>query len=51
MMQDLSIPNQTDSGLSSNLTDIRSQRPRSASFGQLLQQSINQVNRLQMEAD
>ena len=51
MMQDLSIPNQTDSGLSSNLTDIRSQRPRSASFGQLLQQSINQVNRLQVEAD
>ena len=51
MMQDLSISNQTHSRFSSNLTDIRSQRPRSASFGQLLQQSINQVNRLQVEAD
>ena len=50
-MQDLSIQNQTKSGLDPNFSGIRAPRPQPASFGKLLQQSIDQVNRLQVEAD
>ena len=50
-MQDLSIQDQIQSGSGPNLTGIRSQRPQSVSFGKLLQQSIDQVNRLQVEAN
>lgn len=50
-MQDLSIQDQIQSGSGPNFSGIRSQRPQSVSFGKLLQQSIDQVNRLQVEAN
>jgi len=50
-MQDLSIQDQIQSGPGPNFNGIRSQQPQSVSFGKLLQQSIDQVNRLQVEAN
>ena len=50
-MQDFSIENQIKSSLDSNFSGVRPQRTQPASFGKLLQQSIEQVNRLQVEAD
>jgi flagellar hook-basal body complex protein FliE len=50
-MQDISINNQIQSQPGLNLTGEKAAQPPKTSFGELLQQSINQVSRLEHEAD
>jgi len=50
-MQDISIKNQLNFSTEQNTTSLLTSQPGQASFGELLQQSLNQVNRLQHEAD
>ncbi len=50
-MQDIIIQNQTLSLAKPNFTGNQAQQSPSSSFGKVLQQSIDQVNRLQLEAD
>jgi flagellar hook-basal body complex protein FliE len=50
-MQDISIKNQFQSQLGLNIAGEKATQPPKTSFGELLQQSINQVSRLQNEAD
>ena len=50
-MQDISINNQFQSSTELNLTGEKVAQPSKTSFGELLQQSINQVSRLEHEAD
>ena len=50
-MQDMKIQNQTQPLTGPNSIGNQAQQPRSSSFGNVLQQSIDQVNRLQLEAD
>ena len=50
-MQDIKIQNQNQSLIIPNFTDNQTQQSRTSSFGEVLQQSIDQVNRLQLEAD
>jgi flagellar hook-basal body complex protein FliE len=50
-MQDISIKNLFQSRAGINFTGNRTPQPPTASFGEMLQQSINQVSRLQQEAD
>jgi len=50
-MQDISIKNPFESPTGPNLAGKAATQPATASFGDLLTQSINQVSRLQHEAD
>ena len=50
-MQDISIKNQLNFLTEQNIAGMRAPQPAQASFGELLQQSINNVSRLQHEAD
>lgn len=50
-MQDIKIKDPTQSLLNPNFLKPQPHQPESADFGQVLQQSIEQVNRLQVEAD
>ena len=50
-MQDIIIQNQTQSLAKPNFTANQAQQSQSSSFGKVLQQSLDQVNRLQLEAD
>ena len=50
-MQDISINNQIQSQTGLNIAGQKAAQPSKTSFGELLQQSINQVSRLQHEAD
>ena len=50
-MQDISIKNLFQSRAGINYTGSQTPQPPTASFGEMLQQSINQVSRLQQEAD
>jgi flagellar hook-basal body complex protein FliE len=50
-MQDISIKNQFQPQAGLNLTGEKAAQPPKISFGELLQQSINQVSRLEHEAD
>jgi flagellar hook-basal body complex protein FliE len=50
-MQDISINDQFQSQTGLNFTAKEANHPQTISFGDLLQQSINQVSRLQHEAD
>jgi flagellar hook-basal body complex protein FliE len=50
-MQDIIIQNQTLPLAKPNFTGNQTQQSPSSSFGKVLQQSIDQVNRLQLEAD
>lgn len=50
-MQDISINNQLQSQPGLSLTGEKAAQPPKNSFGELLQQSINQVSRLEREAD
>ena len=50
-MQDMKIQNQIQPLTGPNIVGNPAQQPRSSSFGTVLQQSIDQVNRLQLEAD
>ncbi|CAB1059726.1 hypothetical protein D1BOALGB6SA_4488 [Olavius sp. associated proteobacterium Delta 1] len=51
MMQNIKIQNQIQSLIKPNFSDIQAQSSQSSSFGKALQQSLDQVNRLQLEAD
>ena len=50
-MQDIKIQNPIQSLTKPNLSVNPVQKPKSLSFGKALQQSIEQVNRYQLEAD
>ena len=50
-MQDIKIQNSAQSLIGQNFSTNQTQDPRSSSFGEVLQQSIEQVNRLKLEAD
>lgn len=50
-MQDIKIQNQNQSLIIPNFTDNLTPPSPTSSFGKILQQSIDQVNRLQLEAD
>ena len=50
-MQDINIQNQNQSLIIPNFTDNQTQQSQTSSFVKVLQQSIDQVNRLQLEAD
>jgi flagellar hook-basal body complex protein FliE len=50
-MQDISINNQFQPRTVPDIAGKQSSESRNTSFGELLQQSINQVSRLQHEAD
>jgi flagellar hook-basal body complex protein FliE len=51
MMQDMKIQNQIQPIIRPNFSDNQTPQSQSSSFGKVLQQSIDQVNRLQLEAD
>ena len=50
-MQDIKIQNPTQSLIGPKLSTNQAQDTRSSSFSNVLQQSIDQVNRLQLEAE
>ena len=50
-MQDISIKNLFQSQTGLDFTGNQTPQPATASFGEMLQQSVNQVNRLQQEAN
>ena len=50
-MEDISIKNQPTFSTEPNNAGLKASQPARTSFGELLQQSINQVSRLQHEAD
>jgi flagellar hook-basal body complex protein FliE len=50
-MQDIKIQNQIQPQAGIFSPGEKTRNPQSISFGKLLQESINQVNRLQVEAD
>ena len=50
-MQDIKIQNQAQPFLRPDFCTAQVRPPESSSFGSVLQQSIDQVNRLQLEAD
>jgi flagellar hook-basal body complex protein FliE len=50
-MQDIKIQNQIQPLIRPNFTVNQAQQPQSSSFGEVLQQSLDQVNRVQLEAD
>jgi len=50
-MQDIKIQNPIQSMIRPDFIGDPAQQSQSSSFGQVLQQSIDQVNRLQLEAD
>ena len=50
-MQDMKIQNQIQPLIRPDFSGNQAQQSQSSSFGKVLQQSIDQVNRLQLEAD
>ena len=50
-MQDIKIQDSAQSLIGPKFSPNQTQDPRSSSFGEVLQQSIEQVNRLQLEAE
>ena len=50
-MQDIKIQSPIQTIIRPDFSDVPVQQSQSSSFGKVLQQSIDQVNRLQLEAD
>ena len=50
-MQDMKIQNQIQPLIRPDFSGNQAQQSQSSSFGKVLQQSLDQVNRLQVEAD
>jgi len=50
-MEDIKIQNSAQALIGPKFSPSQTQDTRSSSFGEVLQQSIEQVNRLQLEAD